>query len=128
MGGKSSRDKGQRGELELMHLLDGARIRGRVLTARKVSRAGYSETDLMVGDKCYYLGLREDVGTGVCPPDCDECAGTGHRINSEEMVEVKRRAQGFKKIYEFLQNNYAVCFRGDREEWIICLRLKDLIE
>ena len=123
MGGKASRDKGQRGELELMHLLDGARIRGRVLTARKVSRAGYSETDLMVGEKqqCS-CGDRRTW-------DCKICVdGWVVLRDSEEMVEVKRRAQGFKKIYEFLQNNFAVCFRGDRQEWIITMRVKDLID
>ena len=40
MGGKASRDKGNRSERELKHLLHGARIRGRVLTARRVPLSG----------------------------------------------------------------------------------------
>ncbi len=131
MGGKSSRDKGNRGELELMHLLHGARIRGRVLTARKVSRAGYSETDLMVGEKCqrcYGTGVRGFVTARAESQACLHCDGTLIAPGTEEMVEVKRRAQGFKKIYEYLQDNFAVVFRADRKEWVVCIRLTDLIE
>ena len=134
MGGKSSRDKGNRGELELMHLLHGARIRGRILTARKVSRAGYSETDLMVGERCSCcrgLGnlsvVMVDGPSSACSP-CPLCRGSRIQPDTEEMVEVKRRRDGFKKIYEYLQDNFAVVFRADRKEWVICLRLTDLIE
>ena len=116
--GKPSRDKGNRGELELQKLLHGARIRGRVLTARKVSRAGYSETDLMVGEFCY----PECAATQVEAQDC--C----RKKNGEEQVEVKRRGQGFVQIDRWLEDNFAVVYRRDRGEWAITMRLTDLIE
>ena len=122
MSGKASRDKGNRGELELMHLIHGARIRGRTLTARKVSRAGYSETDLMVGERC-----RECFGRPLFCPEDPECLD-GVEAGTEEKVEVKRRAQGFIQIDRWLDDNFAVVYRKDRGEWIISMRLKDLIE
>jgi hypothetical protein len=111
MGGKASRDKGARGELELQKILQGARIRGRILTARKVPLSGMCpdfKGDLMVGEQ---------------PPDGAE---PDHR--TEEIWEVKRRAQGFKVIDKWLDDAAVVCYRRDRGEWIVTMRLKDLIE
>jgi len=123
MGGKASRDKGNRGELELVKILHGARIRGRVLTARKVSRAGYSETDLMVGERCGYCN-----GGLIALLECPHCPGSGVLPGTEERIEVKRRGNGFIQIDRWLEHNFAIVYRRDHGEWTITMRLKDLVE
>jgi len=115
VSGKASRDKGNRGERELVQILHGARIRGRVLTARRVPLSGAMKDtgfggDLLVGD-----AVSDQFYQRTQP-------------GSEEIIEVKRRAQGFKVIDRWLDDAFAVCYRRDRGEWIITMRLKDLLE
>jgi len=43
-------------------------------------------------------------------------------------IEVKRRAHGFRLIYDAIEDNYAVAVRADRSGWLISLRLSDFIE
>ena len=112
MGGKASRDKGNRGELELQKILDGARIRGRVLTARKVPLSG----------ACKDSGFGGDLLVG------EECANSWLSPMNEEKFEVKRRASGFRLIDKWLDDAFAVVYRRDRGSWIITMRLKDWIE
>ena len=133
MGGKASRRKGDIGERELVHLLNGARIRARTLTARRVPLSGAMKAtgfggDLLVGEGCQNcdgIGSGEDVNGKW---HCEDCDGTGTEPCTEEQWEVKRRAQGFRRIYEWLQDCQVLAFRGDRKEWIVCIRLDDLIE
>ena len=126
MGGRASRDKGARGELELQKILHGARIRAKTLTARKVPLSGMCpdfKGDLMVGDECHDAHIH--------PPDisgCFLCRGTNVQPGTEEIIEVKRRAQGFKVIDKWLDDAFAVCYRRDRGDWIVTMRLKDMIE
>jgi hypothetical protein len=47
--------------------------------------------------------------------------------DGEERWEVKRRAGGFLKIYRWLQDVAVLAFRGDREEWIVVMRLEDYL-
>ncbi len=98
MGGKMSRSKGARGERELVNLL-----KAHGIDAHRVPLSGAMR------------GYPDDVIADIS------------RTGSPERIEVKLRAQGFKRIYGWLQDCYAVAFRGDREEWIICLRLGDLL-
>lgn len=113
-GGKAARVKGNAGERELVKLLDGARIRGRVLTARRVPLSGSMKEsgfggDLLVGEQGPLQIL------------------DGHGKN-EKRFEVKRRAHRFKSIDRYLEDNFAVVYRRDRGEWIITMRVKDWIE
>lgn len=41
-------------------------------------------------------------------------------------TEVKRRAAGFKQIYDWLNDNDALFMRADRRQWLVCMRAKDL--
>ena len=124
--GRRNRQRGNESELELMHKLDGARIRGRVLTARKVSRTGYTGTDLLVGEHC---PMCEKLGPRPAPDlVCALCEGTRLDPQTEEQIEVKRRKDGFVQIDRWLDGAFAVCYRRDRGDWIITLRLEDLVE
>jgi hypothetical protein len=49
-------------------------------------------------------------------------------VNEDQTWEVKRRGQGFKRVYSWLQDSYAVAFRADRSEWCVCLRLDDYLD
>jgi len=97
MKAAGSRIKGSIGEREVVKVFLAAGIK-----ARRVPLSGAAGG--------YYSG---DVIAG--PPD------------DELRIEVKRRASGFKRIYDWLQDNAAVVFRGDRKEWLVCLRLEDLV-
>jgi Holliday junction resolvase len=98
--GASQRRKGNCGERELVHVLQAAGI-----PARRVPLSGSMSATGFGGD------VLADFGHG-----------------HEVVLEVKRRGQGFARIYGWLQDCYALAFRGDREEWLIAMRLEDLIE
>ena len=100
-----SKQKGSRAELELVHILKDAGI-----PARKVPLSGAVkgfESDLLVE-----LRKLHDF--------------PGH--HDERKWEVKVRKHGFKQIYGWLEGNYAVACRADRGEWMVTLRLEDMIE
>lgn len=48
--------------------------------------------------------------------------------SGEVRIEVKARSQGFKRIYGWLADCGAVAFKGDRQEWVITMRLEDFME
>ena len=94
-----SRRKGSAGEREIVEIL-----RARGIPARRVPLSGAMKETGFGGD------VLADFGRG------------------EKKLEVKRRGQGFARIYRWLEDAYAVAFRGDREEWIVVMRLEDLLE
>lgn len=131
MKAAGKRQKGSRGEREIVAALHGKRIRGRTLTARRVPLSGAApgfKGDVLVGEQCSDSHLHR-IGEALSAIGvCAVCSGTGVLPGSEEQIEVKRRAQGFKKIDEWLDDAFAVVYRRDRGEWIITMRLKDLVE
>lgn len=129
-----SRRKGVRGESELAALLDGATVRGRTLTARRVPNVGAMAGggwggDVLVGERCHGP-TGGDGCEGPGESACTACAGTGVEPGSEERFEVKRRASGngFALLNRWLQDNYAVALRQDRGEWLIVIRLSDFVD
>ncbi|MCP3678131.1 MAG: hypothetical protein GY721_11220 [Deltaproteobacteria bacterium] len=98
-GGKKSRDKGARGERELVNLLIGE---------------GFTDA-LRVPNSGAMRGFPDDVQVTLSKHD------------TPERIEVKRRAQGFKRIHAWLQNCFAVAYRKDGEGWVITLRLSDFL-
>jgi len=126
-----SKDKGNRSEREVVALLDGAMIRGRTLTARRVPLSGAAKAsgfggDVWCGKQCPFCkGTgQEEFITAVCR----HCHGTRAEQDTERKIEVKRRGQGFKRISAWMEDNFAVVFRADRGEWYICLKLSDWAE
>lgn len=124
----SSRRKGVNGERELAALLNGATIRGRTLTARRVPNVGAMAGggwggDVLAGERCHWCSAEPS-------PGCGECSMTGVEPGSEERIEVKRRAngQGFALLKRWIADSYMLALREDRGEWLIVIRLKDLVE
>ena len=128
---KGRRIKGRVGENEVAGLLDGARIPGRVLTARRVPLSGAVEGykgEVMMGEACQRHGYLDHSRerNEICGHCGEEISKPGGFVRgTEEKIEVKRLAQGFKKIDSWLQDNFAVVYRADRGEWVITLRLSD---
>jgi hypothetical protein len=85
----NSRRKGSRAELNLVRFLQ-----QRGLNATKVSRTGYSGTDLSLD----LLGI-------------------------ERRVECKVRSHGFRQLYEWLANSDVLVIRADRKEPLCVLPL-----
>lgn len=61
--------------------------------------------------------------------------GPGHQgdllaniAGATKIVEVKRRGQGFKQIEAWLEGADLLCYRRDRGDWIVTLRLADLVD
>ena len=96
MPGRSSRTKGCNAERELVHLLTSLGF-----SARRVPLSGSMSATGFAGDVLVKDGL------------------------GEERWEVKRRSQGFKKIYDWLSDASVVAVRSDRNGWIVCMRLED---
>ena len=40
--------------------------------------------------------------------------------------EIKRRARGFKTIYDWLAGNDFLAMRADRKPWLVCMKMDDL--
>jgi hypothetical protein len=129
------RQKGCAGEREVVKLLHGAKIPGRVLTARRVPLSGADSNfkgDVLVGKRCPILGNIDHD-----PTECLWCGGTGTILGSEERIEVKRcnlatnhgrAAVALRNIYPLLDDNFALIMRGDRREWVLCIRLEDCLD
>jgi len=49
-------------------------------------------------------------------------------LGRDRNVEVKSRAAGFKQIRDWLVDRYALVTWVDREEPLVCLRLRDAVE
>ena len=107
MGGKASRDKGCRSEREVVHILREAGI-----TADRVPLSGAAE------------GFKGDVRVGL-----DEWRGNGNDIIHPltGAWECKVRADGFKSQYRWLADHKALAFRADRKDWLVTIRLADLL-
>lgn len=123
------RRKGVAGEREVAALLNGATIRGRTLTARRVPNTGAMAGggwggDVLMGEKCSSCYLGEISGS------CETCLGSGVSPGTEERVEVKRRAngEGFATINRWIADSHMLVMRGDRGEWLVVMRLRDFIE
>jgi Holliday junction resolvase len=97
-GGASSRRKGARIELEAVHILQ-----DHGLAAEKVPLSG--------GAGGRWTG---DISVPV--------------LGLDRRLEVKCRATGFRKAYEWLADNYGLVIRADRAEPLVCLRLRDFAE
>lgn len=98
MSGRASRDKGARTEREVVRVLQDAG-----LAAERVPLSGASGGS--------YCG---DVSVPI--------------LGVDKRIEVKCRAGGFVKIYDWLQGNYALVLRRDRDVPLITLRLSDFAE
>lgn len=125
--GKPSRDKGNRMERELVHILTAAGI-----PARRVPLSGAMKDtgfggDLLVADNpsCQRCQLPLRGHSFLAEP---MCGGFEIDTDSEERWEVKVRSQGFKQIYKWLEDNAVLAVRSDRHEWIVCMKLKDYLE
>ena len=94
MAGKGVREKGKRGERELVRIL-----REEGIEARRVPLSGSVEG--YEGDILVELGDRELV------------------------AEVKRRKDGFKSLYRWLEGRDLMFIRSDRHEWLVVMRLED---
>jgi len=44
------------------------------------------------------------------------------------LAEVKRRADGFKELYKFLEGRRLCFLRADRKGWLVVVRLADFLE
>ena len=40
--------------------------------------------------------------------------------------EIKRRADGFKQLYNWLADNDFLAVRADRKPWLVCMKMDDL--
>lgn len=96
-GGKRSRQKGDRAEREVVAILQEAG-----LAAERVPLSGAA------GGR-----FSGDVTAPV--------------LGRDEKIEVKCRANaaGFSSLYKWLSEHFAVVVRRDRDQPLICLRLKD---
>ena len=53
----------------------------------------------------------------------------GHDLEwSGRLVEVKRRASGFKKLYEWLADVQIVMVRADRQPWLVVMTPEELLD
>lgn len=52
----------------------------------------------------------------------------GDLIVDGQRWEVKRRAAGFKQIYEWLGDNAVLAIRADRREWLVVMTLRDWLK
>ncbi|MGB9622741.1 MAG: hypothetical protein ACPL07_02740 [Candidatus Bathyarchaeia archaeon] len=89
---KNWRDKGKRGEREVVNVLKGAGI-----TAVRVPLSG--STAFQRGDVLIEVGGVKYIG------------------------EVKRRREGFKELYKWLEGKDVLFVRRDKDEWVVCMSL-----
>ena len=97
-GGSRSRNKGYRGENELVKLLRSYGIRAERVPLSGAVGGKYS------GDVILEYKGRELVG------------------------EVKRRERGFVSLYKWLDQKDILFLRSNRREWLVVMRLGDLLE
>ncbi len=98
MGGKKSRDKGARGERHLVNFLQ-----DHGFAAERVPLSGAAGGSFK-GDVSVPIG------------------------GADRRLEVKVRADGFREIYGWLAENYALVIKADRRDTLVVLRLRDGIE
>jgi hypothetical protein len=95
---KKSRDKGARGEREIVNILIGEGYKAK----RTAPLQTYQKNDA---------------------PDILVETEKGN-----VSIEVKLRANGFKQIYQWLANNNALIIKSDRKEPLIIQPLKDVLK
>ena len=95
MAGRAPRDKGKRGELIVVHVLQEAGI-----TAQRVPNSGSS------GGK-----FSGDVSAPL--------------FGADRTLEVKTRAKGFDRLYGWLGTNDGLVVRQDRCDALLIVRLSD---
>lgn len=98
MSGRRSRDKGQRGERMLVHLLQ-----ERGYAAERVPNSGSS------GGR--FAG---DLSVPV--------------LGIDRRIEAKWRAGGFKELYAWLADNYALVVKADRRKPLLVIELDRAID
>lgn len=98
MSGKRSRDKGARGERHLVNYLQ-----GHAFAAERVPLSGASGGSFK-GDVSVPIG------------------------GADRRLEVKVRADGFRELYGWLDDNFALVLKADRRETLVVLRLRDGVE
>jgi hypothetical protein len=98
MSGKRSRDKGARGERHLVNFLQ-----DKGFAAERVPLSGASGGS-----------FKGDVSVPI--------------NGADRRLEVKVRADGFRELYGWLADNYALVIKADRKESLVVLRLRDGVE
>lgn len=95
--GKKSRDKGARGEREIVNILIGAGLKAK-RTAPLQTYLKNEAPDILVETK-----------------------------NGALKIEVKLRADGFKQLYQWLEGNDCLIVKADRQEPLIIQPLKNTL-
>jgi len=98
MGGRYSRNKGARFERALVHMMQDHKF-----AAERVPLSGAMQGSWS-GDISFPFG-------GI-----------------DRRIEVKKRATGFKQIYQWLANHFALIIGADRSEPLIVLPFKRFLE
>lgn len=62
-------------------------------------------------------------GASAITPSCDLLIG-----KEEDQAEVKVRGNGFKKLYDWIDNNRFLFVKADRQPYLCVMRVKDFIE
>jgi len=109
MKAAGKRQKGSRGERELVRILTEAGI-----PARRVPLSG----------AMWATGFGGDLLVGEAPVSHGNIL---FEAGTEVRWEVKRR-RGFASIYKWLEDAAVLAFRGDRGEWVVVLRLDDYLK
>jgi hypothetical protein len=100
---KGRRQKGSRGEREVVEILKAAGV-----VARRVPLSGAD------------ANFKGDVH--FKPPNCPAYA------NRWGLIECKWLASGFKFLYRHLAGNDALCVRADNQEWLVVVPLREWAE
>lgn len=98
--GKLSRDKGARVERAIVSALQGHGI-----AAERVPLSG------MGADRRGSTRFKADVSVPV--------------LGNDERVEVKARKDGFRELYAWLDDNFALVVKADRKDPLVVLRMED---
>lgn len=94
--GKASRDKGKRGEREVVNLLKKAGHQAQRTAPLQAHSGNESGADVLLDDK--------------------------YRI------EVKRRKNGFKQVYDYVENVDFAFMRADRRKYIVAMSIETFLE
>lgn len=98
-GGRASRQKGDRFEREIVHLLQDAGFAAERMPLSGALRGKYGGYDVMVP------GLKRDL-----------------------KIEAKHHGDGFKRVYEWIEPADLLVMRADRTEPLVVMRMSLLIE
>lgn len=112
--GKPSRDKGARGERDLVH-----KLRDAGLDAKRVPLSGACDGfkgDVVISGMVHRYGTLDDEVDII-----DLCDGP-------ITIECKVRARGFKFLYDNIDGSDVLAVRSDRNEWLVVERLSDWVK